>query len=301
MSVSMKFDKKTVIVAIIVLIILSVFLIIKYNCEKLHQDILMYGDKDVSAVYLVNSKIRKDNLYLDIIGPISKGNVFIDSDINIEIKDKSGTTIGKSLVKDSEIFNTSGKHITFSAMIPNITWKDRFAGINIEMILSGKYIDKYCINNDMSNIKLYYKGDNTTKTSVKLFYNMWRDKNKDNYIYKYGKNDYFGDTGLKTSSVKNALTAIEKRGVQTDEELQKQLRYLGVTELIPYVHLDENHNIYISIDGHNIPISQMQEETQIGIKDRAGNILKRIIKGNDRPKYKTIPTISDEEARKYQR
>ena len=139
----MKYDKKIVIVEIIVLVILSVFLTIKYNCEKLHQDILMYGDKDVSAVYLINSKIRKDNLYLDIIGPISKGNVFIDSDINIEIKDNSGTTIGKSLVKDSEIFNTSGKHITFSAMIPNITWKDRLAGIKIDMLLSGKYIDKY--------------------------------------------------------------------------------------------------------------------------------------------------------------
>ena len=57
----MKYDKKIVIVGIIVLVILSVFLTIKYNCEKLHQDILMYGDKDVSAVYLVNSKIRKDN------------------------------------------------------------------------------------------------------------------------------------------------------------------------------------------------------------------------------------------------
>lgn len=299
----MKYDKKIVIVGIIVLVILSVFLTIKYNCEKLHQDILMYGDKDVSAVYLVNSKIRKDNLYLDIIGPISKGNVFIDSDINIEIKDNSGTTIGKSLVKDSEIFNTSGKHITFSAMIPNITWKDRLAGIKIDMLLSGKYIDKYCINNDMSNIKLYYKGDNTTKTSVKLFYNMWRDKNKDNYVYKYGKNDYFGDTGLKTSSVFNILKEVSKCGVTNRDELTKQLSYLGASTLNPYVHLDENHNIYISIDGHNIPISQMQEETKIGIKDKAGNILKRIIKGNNKPKpkYKTIPTISDEEARKYQR
>ncbi len=297
MSVSMKFDKKTIIVAIIVLLILSVFLIIKYNCEKLHQDILMYGDKDVSAVYLVNSKIRKDNLYLDIIGPISKGNVFIDSDINIEIKDKSGTTIGKSLVKDSEIFNTSGKHITFSAMIPNITWKDRFAGINIEMILSGKYTNNYCINNDMSNIKLYYKGDNTTKTSVKLFYNMWRDKNKDNYIYKYGKNDYFGDTGLKASTVKNALTAIEKRGVQTDEELQKQLRYFGVTELIPFVHLDEMHNIRVIIGEHDIPINRIETDTKIKDKE-SGNWIKNFINRPKIPKTKGIQDISPEEFEK---
>lgn len=160
----MKLNKNQKIIGIVLLTILSIFLIIKYNCEKLHQDILMYGDKDVSAVYLVNSKIRKDNLYLDIIGPISKGNVFVDSDINIEIKDNFGAIIGKYLVKDSEIFNTRGKHITFSAIIPNITWKDRLTGFKIDMILSGKYIDKYFINNDMSNIKLYYKGDKSTNT-----------------------------------------------------------------------------------------------------------------------------------------
>ena len=138
---------------------------------------------------------------------------------------------------------------------------------------------------------------------IKIFYNMWRDKNKDNYVYKYGKNDYFGDTGLKTSSVFNVLKEVSRRGVTNRDELTKQLSYFGASALNPYVHLDENHKIYISIDGHNIPISQMQEETKIGIKDRAGNILKRIIKGNDKPKpkYKTIPTISDEEARKYQR
>lgn len=138
---------------------------------------------------------------------------------------------------------------------------------------------------------------------IRLFYNMWQDKNRDKYIYKYGKNDYFGDTGLKTSSVFNVLKEVSKRGVTNRDELTKQLSYFGASTLNPYVHLDENHNIYISIDGHNIPISQMQEETKIGIKDRAGNILKRIIKGNDKPKTKgrVIPTISDEEARKYQR
>lgn len=290
----MKYDKKIVIVGIIVLVILSVFLTIKYNCEKLHQDILMYGDKDVSAVYLVNSKIRKDNLYLDIIGPISKGNVFIDSNINIEIKDNSGTTIGKSLVKDSEIFNTSGKHITFSAMIPNITWKDRLAGIKIDMLLSEKYINNYCINNDMSNIKLYYKGDNTTKTSVKLFYNAWKDKNKDKFKYE---GEYFGDTGLKTSTVKNALTAIEKRGIQTDEELQKQLKYFGVTELIPFVHLDEMHNIRVTIGEHDIPISRIETDTKIKDKE-SGNWIKNFINRPKTPKTKGIQDISPEEFEK---
>lgn len=291
----MKYDKKIVIVGIIVLVILSVFLTIKYNCEKLHQDILMYGDKDVSAVYLVNSKIRKDNLYLDIIGPISKGNVFIDSDINIEIKDNSGTTIGKSLVKDSEIFNTSGKHITFSAMIPNITWKDRLAGINIEMILSGKYIDKYCINNDMSNIKLYYKGDKTRKTFLKLSLNICKDKHKNNYIYKYGKDTYFADSGVKASSIRNLAETLTKRGVHTDQDLMRQLRYFGAEGLAPYIHLDENHNIVVTIDEHNIPYTSMQEETETSLIDEVERTLKKIIKGNDRPKHKTLPTVSEEE------
>lgn len=293
----MKYDKKIVIVGIIVLVILSVFLTIKYNCEKLHQDILMYGDKDVSAVYLVNSKIRKDNLYLDIIGPISKGNVFIDSDINIEIKDNSGTTIGKSLVKDSEIFNTSGKHITFSAMIPNITWKDRLTGIKIDMLLSGKYIDKYCINNDMSNIKLYYKGDKKRKTFLKLSLNICKDKHKDNYVYKYGKDTYFDDSGVKASSIRNLAETLTKRGVHTDQDLMRQLRYFGEEGLAPYIHLDENHNIVITIDGHNIPYTSMQEETETSLIDKAGRTLKKIIKGNNRPKpkTKTLPTVSEEE------
>lgn len=138
---------------------------------------------------------------------------------------------------------------------------------------------------------------------IKIFYSMWKEKNKDNFIYKYGKNDYFGDTGLKTEDVFNVLKEVSKHGVTNRDELTKQLSYFGASALNPYVHLDENHNIYISIDGHNIPISQMQEETQIGIKDRAGKILKSMIKGNDKPKpkYKTIPTISGKEAKKYQR
>lgn len=287
----MKYDKKIVIVGIIVLVILSVFLTIKYNCEKLHQDILMYGDKDVSAVYLVNSKIRKDNLYLDIIGPISKGNVFIDSDINIEIKDNSGTTIGKSLVKDSEIFNTSGKHITFSAMIPNITWKDRLAGIKIEMILSEKYINNYCINNDMSNIKLYYKGEkikkdncNTTKLNLyqMLFGRAWiRYRLEEQGLSEYGL--YRAFTLLKNSKVKNRS--------QLENVLSKQ----GLLNYADNFKFDAHSNIKIYVDNVEVTPSNIEWETEF-TKTKNNKVVdrvKRTIKDWVRPKPKDTRISTD--------
>lgn len=256
----MKYDKKIVIVGIIVLVILSVFLTIKYNCEKLHQDILMYGDKDVSAVYLVNSKIRKDNLYLDIIGPISKGNVFIDSDINIEIKDNSGTTIGKSLVKDSEIFNTSGKHITFSAMIPNITWKDRLAGIKIDMLLSGKYINNCCINNDMSNIKLYYKGEktnNNTKDLNWVKYQLWSQ-------------------GLSYEGLIDAFNVIKNTKIKNKTELEKALTAHGVSDYSKFFNFDAQNNIKVYINDIPIDINKIQGESENVIKDSKNGIFHKI-------------------------
>lgn len=256
----MKYDKKIVIVGIIVLVILSVFLTIKYNCEKLHQDILMYGDKDVSAVYLVNSKIRKDNLYLDIIGPISKGNVFIDSDINIEIKDNLGTTIGKSLIKDSEIFNTSGKHITFSAMIPNITWKDRLAGIKIEMILSEKYINNYCINNDMSNIKLYYKGEktnNNTKDLNWVKYQLWSQ-------------------GLSYEGLIDAFNVIKNTKIKNKTELEKALTAHGVSDYSKFFSFDAQNNIKVYINDIPIDINKIQGESENVIKDSKNGIFHKI-------------------------
>lgn len=256
----MKYDKKIVIVGIIVLVILSVFLTIKYNCEKLHQDILMYGDKDVSAVYLVNSKIRKDNLYLDIIGPISKGNVFIDSDINIEIKDNLGTTIGKSLIKDSEIFNTSGKHITFSAMIPNITWKDRLAGIKIEMILSEKYINNYCINNDMSNIKLYYKGEktnNNTKDLNWVKYQLWSQ-------------------GLSYEGLIDAFNVIKNTKIKNKTQLENVLEKQGMLNYSKFFNFDAQNNIKVYINDIPIDMNKIQGESENTIKDNKNGIFHRI-------------------------
>lgn len=289
----MKYDKKIVIVGIIVLVILSVFLTIKYNCEKLHQDILMYGDKDVSAVYLVNSKIRKDNLYLDIIGPISKGNVFIDSDINIEIKDNSGTTIGKSLVKDSEIFNTRGKHITFSAMIPNITWKDRLAGINIEMILSGKYTNNYCINNDMSNLKLYYKGEkikkdnyNTPKLNLyqMLFGRAWIRYR----LYEQGRDEY----GLY-----RAFTLLKNSKVKNRSQLENILGQQGLGSYSDYFKFDAHNNIKIYIDDIEVFPSNIKGETGLTTTKNGSiiNDVKQTIKDWVRPnpeKYKTSTDFS---------
>lgn len=130
---------------------------------------------------------------------------------------------------------------------------------------------------------------------AKLFYNMWRDKNKDNYVYKYGKDTYFADSGVKASSIRNLAETLTKRGVHTHQDLMKQLRYFGAEGLAPYIHLDENHNIVITIDGHNIPYTSMQEETETSFIDKAGRTLKKIIKGNNRPKPKTLPTVSEEE------
>lgn len=282
----MKYDKKIVIVGIIVLVILSVFLTIKYNCEKLHQDILMYGDKDVSAVYLVNSKIRKDNLYLDIIGPISKGNVFIDSDINIEIKDNLGTTIGKSLIKDSEIFNTSGKHITFSAMIPNITWKDRLAGIKIDMFLSRKYTDKYCINNDMSNIKLYYKGEkikkdncNTTKLNLyqMLFGRAWIRYR----LYEQGRDEY----GLY-----RAFTLLKSNKVKNRSQLENVLSKQGLRDYEDYFKFDAHNNIKIYIDDIEVSPSNIKGETGLTTTKNGSiiNDVKQTVKGWLRPEPKKV-------------
>lgn len=281
----MKFDKKTVIVAIIVLIILSVFLIIKYNCEKLHQDILMYGDKDVSAVYLVNSKIRKDNLYLDIIGPISKGNVFIDSDINIEIKDNLGAIIGKYLVKDSEIFNTRGKHITFSAMIPNITWKDRLAGIKIDMLLSGKYIDKYCINNDMSNIKLYYKVDKPTKdiqNTPKLnLYQMF-------FTEDWAKYEMM-KRHLNYNELIESFNLIKNSGIKNKTQLENVLARRGLEEYSDFFKFDAHNDIKVYINDIPVDISKTSVETKSTLKNDAKSVIKRIF---TRPKPKPVTTGS---------
>lgn len=272
----MKYDKKIVIVGIIVLVILSVFLTIKYNCEKLHQDILMYGDKDVSAVYLVNSKIRKDNLYLDIIGPISKGNVFIDSDINIEIKDNSGTTIGKSLVKDSEIFNTSGKHITFSAMIPNITWKDRLAGIKIDMLLSGKYIDKYCINNDMSNIKLYYKDNKINENENE---NIEYKNIKPNFIIhlfqkidqKSNPTTYIRNTllvnGYNVEYLYEAFSLLKEKNVRNQTQLENILSNEGILDYAKFFKFDSQNNLRMYVNDVEIIPSGMQGENCLTIKN----------------------------------
>ncbi len=250
----MKLNKNQKIIGIVLLTILSIFLIIKYNCEKLHQDILMYGDKDVSAVYLVNSKIRKDNLYLDIIGPISKGNVFVDSDINIEIKDNSGTTIGKYLVKDSEIFNTRGKHITFSAMIPNITLKDRLAGFKIDMILSRKYTDKYCINNDMSNIKLYYKGDKSTKdiqnTSKLNLYQM--------FFTKSWVKSSLEHMGLDYEELITAFKIAKQSEIKDRVSLIDALTEQGYGRYAEYMKYDAYNNVKVYVN--NIPVEITENE-----------------------------------------
>lgn len=130
---------------------------------------------------------------------------------------------------------------------------------------------------------------------VKIFYSMWKKKNEDNFIYK---KEYFGDTNLKTSTVKNALSAIAKRGVQTDEELQKQLRYFGVTELIPFVHLDEMHNIRVIIGEHDIPISHVETDTKVKDK-KTGSWIKNLI---NRPKTpKGIQNVSSKEFQKYKK
>lgn len=292
----MKYDKKIVIVGIIVLVILSVFLTIKYNCEKLHQDILMYGDKDVSAVYLVNSKIRKDNLYLDIIGPISKGNVFIDSDINIEIKDNSGTTIGKSLVKDSEIFNTSGKHITFSAMIPNITWKDRLAGIKIEMILSEKYINNYCINNDMSNIKLYYKGEKIKKDN----YNTPKLNLYQMFFTKSWVKSSLEHMGLDYGELIEAFRIAKQSGIKDKVSLTNALTKQGYGRYAEFMKFDAQNNIKVYINNVPVQISGGEVENQINFWDGAKNIW-RTLRTTSKPKSaNSIPkTISPEEEERY--
>lgn len=287
----MKYDKKIVIVGIIVLVILSVFLTIKYNCEKLHQDILMYGDKDVSAVYLVNSKIRKDNLYLDIIGPISKGNVFIDSDINIEIKDNAGTTIGKSLVKDSEIFNTSGKHITFSAMIPNITWKDRLTGIKIDMLLSGKYIDKYCINNDMSNIKLYYKGEKTKKDN----YNTPKLNLYQMFFGKHWIRNRLEERGLSEYGLYRAFTLLKNSKVKNRSQLENVLGQQGMLDYADNFKFDANSNIKIYVDNVEVTPSNIEGETEFTKtkNDSVVGRVKRTVKSWVRPKPKDTKTSTD--------
>ncbi len=274
----MKLNKNQIIIGIVLLTILSIFLIIKHSCEKLHQDILMYGDKDVSAVYLVNSKIRKDNLYLDIIGPISKGNVFIDSDINIEIKDNFGAIIGKYLVKDSEIFNTRGKHITFSAIIPNITWKDKLTGFKIDMFLSRKYTDKYCINNDMSNIKLYYKAEKINKNDNKRLKNKKRS-NKPNPIVQFFQK--IDQKICPTSFVKNALlykhydpedlygaySLLKRKNVKNKVQLEEKLGSQGMGDYAKFFKFDKQNNLRMYVEGVEVVPSGLQGKDCLTVKN----------------------------------
>ena len=84
-------------------------------------------------------------------------------------------------------------------------------------------------------------------------------------------------------------------GEGTGRGVFQNCRYFGAEGLAPYIHLDENHNIVITIDGHNIPYTSMQEKTETSFIDKAGRTLKKIIKGNNRPKPKTLPTVSEEE------
>lgn len=139
---------------ILLILLLFIFLIIKWNCEKLHQDIFHYSDN--KTTYLVNSKIKKNNLYLTVIGPISKGN-FSTHEITVEIKDKDGVILGQTNVKNVDIFNQKNEHIRFNAIIPNISWKDRLSSFDINITLPFKYYSPYYINNDMSNIELYHR------------------------------------------------------------------------------------------------------------------------------------------------
>lgn len=154
----MQITKQHKIIITILAVILTVFFFVKYNCEKVQQDVLEYGSgNNIEASYIVNSRIRNNSLYVDVIGPISKGTPFFCSEINFYVKDINGTTLGKSIIKDEEVFNSCGKHITFSTIIPNVTWKDRLCGIEIGMVLPYMYYSKNYVNNDKSNLHMYYK------------------------------------------------------------------------------------------------------------------------------------------------
>lgn len=154
----MQITKQQKIIIGVFAVILAIFLIVKYNCEKVKQEVLEYGSGDkIEVSYLINSRIRNNCLHVDVIGPISKGTPFYRSEINFYVKDKNGTTLGKSIIKDDEIFNSRGKHITFSTIIPNVTWKDRLCGIDMGMLLPYMYYSKNYVNNDKSNLHLYYK------------------------------------------------------------------------------------------------------------------------------------------------
>ena len=127
------------------------FELLKYNCEKLDFAIDSYGE----ATFVLKSKIHKNMLYVDVLGPLVKHPIkqnFNDSDIEVIVQDKDGVTIASTIVPYNQIYYQPNENISFHASVNNINWYDKFKGISISLVVPAKYALEPYISNNLSNL-----------------------------------------------------------------------------------------------------------------------------------------------------
>lgn len=127
------------------------FEVLKYNCEKLDFAIDSYGE----ATFVLKSKIHKNMLYIDVLGPLVKHPIkqnFNDSDIEVIVQDKDGVTIANTIVPYNQIYYQPNENISFHASVNNINWYDKFKGLSISLVVPAKYVLEPYISNNLSNL-----------------------------------------------------------------------------------------------------------------------------------------------------
>lgn len=138
------------IISVLILFVLS-FEVLKYNCEKLDFAIDSYGE----ATFVLKSKIHKNMLYVDVLGPLVKHPIkqnFNDSDIEVIVQDKDGVTIASTIVPHNQIYYQPNENISFHASVNNINWYDKFKGLSISLVVPAKYALEPYISNNLSNL-----------------------------------------------------------------------------------------------------------------------------------------------------
>lgn len=213
----------------IFLLLISTILIVKYNCEKLHQEIMYFGEDGIGATYLVNSKIRNNSLYIDAIGPISKVSyTIVDKDIyiNLYVKSKDGINIGNINVINENINKQQNTHITFSTVIPNITWIDKLKSFELNIKMPYRYYSNNFINDDKSNLMGYIP------------------------FKKEKVNPTIGNTNATWESALNIVRALNKKEIYTTPELQEQLGHFKDGEkLTTIISFNDKGDIVIGDNG----------------------------------------------------
>lgn len=283
----MKLNKNQKIIGILLLTILSIFLTIKYNCEKLHQDIICCSSNGITTSFLVVSKIKHNNLCINVIGPIVKQRYIPNSDISLEVKDKNNVTIGKSIIKSDEIFYTYGKNISFSTIIPNINWRERlFSNLQIGVLTTTEYFDESCVNhNNLDYLNSYNQLGLYQQFYKKFFYKSWLD-------------NFLKDRGESSYALYQTMKLVKSKGVKNKSQLEQVLGEQGLANYKDYFVFDSKNNVKVFINGMEIMPSDVDGESKVDIKRNSNiiNTVEQSIKNLWNPKipeiYKTTTDFS---------